>query len=143
MHRAKDVLRAGCDILAPVLAPHGFRFKLRDSGNSSGGDFAWGEFVRGTRRLEVHFRYSLGLVAYRIGDAQATHDAYMRTVVGAPGAYPGFSDEPLEAFRHLRQDLEGFGGPFLNGNDAELHTILQRACEEEKRKPKGLLGVLQ
>lgn len=60
----REVLERGVAILDSVLAPAGFRFVLREEGRGSGGDFAWGEYVRGERRLELHYRYSLGNVVY-------------------------------------------------------------------------------
>jgi hypothetical protein len=143
MTRAADLLRAGCDILDAVLVPHGFQFVLRDAGQSSGGDFAWGEYVRGDRRLALHFRASLGLVAYYAGDMNVSHEWFVRAVRGAPGAYPGFSDDALDGFRHLRHDLEACGGPFLRGTDQELHSVLQRAVEQERHKPKGFKALFE
>ncbi|HKI87011.1 MAG TPA: HXXEE domain-containing protein, partial [Thermoanaerobaculia bacterium] len=61
-------LAEGCKILGSVLLPHGFHFELREVGKSSGGYFAWGEYVKGDRRLEIHFRYSPGHITYHFGD---------------------------------------------------------------------------
>ena len=135
-----DMLRAGCDILNDLLVPNGFRFDLRDAGPSSGGHFAWGEYVRGERRLALHVRWSLGLVTYSVGDLQASHESFVRAVLGqsARNAYPGFSDDPLDGFRHLREDLEQFGAVFLRGSEDELRSLLVRAASEEQRRPKGL-----
>ena len=115
MDRPTDVLRAGCEILDTVLVPHGFHFALRDAARSSGGHFAWGKYVRGDRRLALHFRASLGLVTYHLGDVQVSHESCVRTLHGASvgNAYPGFSDDPLDGFRHLRQDLERYASAFL------------------------------
>ncbi len=143
MTQATDLLRAGCDILDAVLVPHGFQFILRDAGQSSGGDFAWGEYVRGDRRLVLHFRFSLGLVAYHAGDMHVSHDWFVRAVRGAAGSYPGFSDDPLDGFRHLRHDLEECGGPFLHGTDDELRLVLQRAAEQERQKPRGFKALFE
>jgi hypothetical protein len=43
-------------------------------------------------------------------------------------AYPGFSDEPLDGFRHLADDIERFGEDFLMGDGA----IVIRAAAREK-----------
>ena len=139
MSRPTDVLRAGCEILDVVLVPHGFQFALRDAAQSSGGHFAWGDYVRGDRRLELHFRWSLGLVMYHLGDAQVSHVGYVRTVHGVAGgnAYPGFSDDALDGFRHLRHELETYGHTFLRGTDEELRSLLRRAGELERRTPRG------
>jgi len=139
MNDRVEVLRAGGDILDHALVPYGFRFELRAVGNGSGGAFACGEYVRGNRKLALHFRESLGLVTYHLGDVQATHEWYVRAVRGASGgnAYPGFPDDPLDGFRHLLQDLTNFGDAFLRGTDEELRAVLLRAIDEEQRAPKG------
>jgi hypothetical protein len=59
----KTILLRGVSILAPALGS-GFAFEFRDEGRSSSGAFAWGEFVRGKRRLELHFTRDLGPVRY-------------------------------------------------------------------------------
>lgn len=61
----EELLLRGVEILNPSMAAHGFVFGFGASGKGSGGLAAWGEFVRGARRLELNFRYSLGLVCYR------------------------------------------------------------------------------
>ena len=139
MSRPADVLRAGCEILDSVLVPHGFHFALREAAKSCGGHFAWGEYIRGDRRLALHFQWSLGLVTYHLGDVQVAHEPYVRTVHGVSGenAYPGFSDDPLDGFRHLRHDLEQYGSAFLRGTDEELQSLLLRAVEEVQRRPRG------
>jgi hypothetical protein len=113
------MLQRGSALLAPLLLRHGFSFKILDAGSSSGGHFASGEFKRGTRRLGLHFRHSLGIVTYSLADRSMTHQQYMRFAYGGLGAshYPGFSDDPLDAFRHLLLDLEQHGSDFLGGTD--------------------------
>src|SRR5437868_689109 len=93
-----NALLEGCKILDAVMKPHGFNFVGGLTGKGSGGYFASGEYVRGDRRLELHFRYSLGLVTYHIGELSLTHDEYMRALLGKDGGnkYPGFSDDPLD-----------------------------------------------
>jgi hypothetical protein len=61
------------------------------------------------------------------------HEPYMRAVGVQPGenAYPGFSDDSLEAFRHLRTDLHRFGHDFLAG-DASI--LIRAASEEASRR---------
>jgi hypothetical protein len=121
----EELLLVGCQILDPVLVPRGFRFHLGTVGQGSGGHFATGEYLRERRGLELHFRGSLGLVSYRLGSVSASHQALMR-VVCAPGQneYPGFSDDPLDGFRHLRTDIERRGQVFLTGTDPELLDLL-------------------
>jgi hypothetical protein len=82
----------------------------------------------------VELFYSLGPVKYYVGDLWLEHQPYMRAIGVASGenAYPGFSHDPLDGFRHLCIDLERFGHDFLGG-DA---SILRRAASEEaKRRP--------
>jgi hypothetical protein len=135
-----DALRAGCEILDPIFVPNGFTFATRDTGRSSGGHFAWGEYVRGERRLALHVRWALGLVTYHFGDVQASHESYVRVVHGISGgnAYPGFSADVLDGFRHLRLDLERYGATFLRGTDEELRSLLVRVDDQEQRRPRGL-----
>jgi hypothetical protein len=128
-----EVLRQGVVILDPVCAPHGFRFCNEQTGRGSGGLFASGEYVRGDRRFELHFRASLGLVTYHVGPLSLPHDEYLRALRVLPGecAYPGFSDDPLDGFRHLKTDLERFGQEFLAG-DASVFLNAARAAAERQ-----------
>jgi len=123
----KDVLLAGTEVLDVALGPAGFTFEFRGEGRGSGGHFAWGEYVRDGRRVELHFRASLGLVRYHVFDHSALHEAYMRALgVWNQCRYPGFSDNPLDAFVHLAADFR-HAGDFLQG-DA---LILRRVAAQE------------
>jgi hypothetical protein len=126
-----EALREGAAILDEVLVPLGFQFIFGGDGKSSGGPYSQGNFVRGNRRLEVHFRLSLGLVRYHIGAVNASHDAYM-SELGVRGKcnYPGYSDDFRDAFRDLAHDL-AFAEDFLSGEG----TALSRAAATE-RKPR-------
>jgi hypothetical protein len=130
----RDVLAAGSRELQGLLAPQGFVFRLTDEGASSGGRYASGLFERGARRLELHVRWSLGLVTYHSGALALGHSEYVRAVQGLSGtteraSYPGFSNEPMESFRCLRQDLERFGGAFVSGTDIEFAVLHRWATE--------------
>jgi hypothetical protein len=118
-NHAEEMSEHGSALLAPLLLRHGFLFNVLDTGSSSGGHFASGEFKRGTRRLEFHFRHGLGMVTYHLADRSMTHQQYMRSVHGSLDAshYPGFSSDPLDAFQHLLLDLEEYGSDFLAGTD--------------------------
>ncbi len=59
-----SVMAEGAAIFARELSPARFTFQLIGCGSSSGGKFAAGRFTRGDHYLEIHFRYSLGLVTY-------------------------------------------------------------------------------
>lgn len=55
-----EMLHRGVELLAPVLAPHGFAFEAGEAGKGSGGHFARGAFFRGYRRLELSTRCAGG-----------------------------------------------------------------------------------
>ncbi|HWS98763.1 MAG TPA: hypothetical protein VN256_00730 [Pyrinomonadaceae bacterium] len=130
----EELLRAGSKILEPLMRPHGFIFVEGLSGKSGHGDFARGDFVRGERRLELHFRYTLGLVTYHVGSNSVSHESYMRELLGPGGThqYPGFSDDPLDGFRHLAHDVERFADDFLVGSGEVLARAALKEAAEEK-----------
>jgi len=136
----KADLIAGADIIGDVMKPSGFSFEFRDEGRGSGGHFAWGEFVRGERRLELHFRGSLGMVKYHLGKLNATHETFMREL-GILGCnqYPGFSENPLDGFRHLAHDLQ-FASDFLSGSAAVLRAAALKQAEADQEDSKRLLA---
>src|ERR1700730_13866704 len=86
-----EILRKGRAALDPILGAHGFTFKEGPSGRSSGGPAASGIYVNGNRTLEIHFRFSLGLVTYHFGERSVDHEPCMRAVLGNAGGnrYPG------------------------------------------------------
>jgi hypothetical protein len=133
------LLAAGAEILSKVLRSHGFKYRRGRTAKGSGGTAAVGEFLKGNRRLELHFRYSLGLVTYHLEATQQgsiTHEDYMWSVIGQPFAsqYPGFSDDPLEGFRGLSSDLEQYGQDFLDGSDSEFLRHIQRATDLKSKR---------
>ncbi len=133
----REIMITGVQELQEVLNPHGFVFALQDEGRSSGGSFASAKFTRGDRILELHFRWSLGLVSYAVGKHKLEHAEYVRatraTGVTEEQAYPGFSDDPLDGFRHLKQDLVHFGRRFLNGTDAEFQQLVRWVAENPRK----------
>jgi hypothetical protein len=135
---AVQILALGSSLLEPLLLRHGFTYTALDAGNSSGGQFASGEFRKGTRRLQFHFRHSLGMVTYHLGSRSMSHQEYMRSVLGKPNAshYPGFSSDPLDAFRHLHLDLEEHGIDFLEGTDDFLLRHIEDAQAHTNDGPK-------
>jgi len=72
-NHAEETLQRGSALLAPLLQMHGFLFEVVDTGGSSGGHFASGEFKRGARRLKFHFRHGLGKVTSQLADCFMTH----------------------------------------------------------------------
>jgi hypothetical protein len=130
---AEVALKSGLSILEPLMRAHGFSVHLTGMGSSSGGPFATAEYRRGNRRLEVHYRHTLGLITYHLGSASLSHEDYMWSVLGQRWAshYPGFSSDPLDGFRHLREDLEQYAHEFLEGPDIEFlkHIDLTAAAK--------------
>jgi hypothetical protein len=78
---AQQALGTGVQILENLMRAHGFAYMPTAASNSSGGPFPSGEFRRGDRRLELHYRYSLGLVAYHVGALVLSHEDYMWSVL--------------------------------------------------------------
>lgn len=134
----KEVLAEGAAELAKVLEPAGFIFIEGGETSGSGGPSASGDFLRDDRRLELHVRSSLGLVRYHFGDYTIEHEDFVRGVRGTeriagPSQYPGFTDDPLAGFRHLRADLERFGAVFLTGG-AKAFRALKKWLDKNPRR---------
>jgi len=110
-----------------VLGAKGFAFVLDKLAKGSGGWFASGSFTRGERRLELHFRGSLGLVTYHIKNVSLGHEDYMRLLgVYGQNLYPDFPREPLDSFRSLASDLESFCGDFVSGNGEQFLALARQ-----------------
>jgi hypothetical protein len=126
------ILQQGCTILDEVLQRHGFRSEEIVSGKGSGGHFATTVYENGDRKLELHFRYSLGLVTYHMGSVSVSHESFMRAVLGSKGGnkYPGFSDAPADSFQDLACDLEEFAQSFLAGDTVEFSKYVAVAQEQ-------------
>jgi hypothetical protein len=136
----KSSLLEGAEILEKVLAPNDFHFQFRGEGESSGGNYAWGEFVRGDRKLEVHVRFNLGLVRYHIGTDSASHEFYMHELgVREQCQYPGFSDDPKKAFLGLAHDL-AFADDFLTGAGASLRLAAKRESSDNAARNADLMA---
>jgi len=127
-----EILQQGCTILDEVLQRHGFRREEIVSGKGSGGNFATTTYANGDRKLEIHFRFSLGLVTYYMGSASVSHESLMRAVLGSKGGnkYPCFSDAPADSFRGLAYDLETFAQSFLAGDTAEFSRYIALAKKQ-------------
>jgi hypothetical protein len=131
----REILNNGRQILDPVFIGGGFTFTETEEGKGSGGRYASGRYEKGDRYLEIHFRWNLGLVRYHIGELSLSHENYMRALVGPNGGnkYPGFSDDPIDAFRDLAYDLEKFCRDFLSGPGEEFARCVKIAKGVEKR----------
>ncbi len=110
-------LLEGIKILSTYLEPLGFQFKFLGKRQSSGGNFAFGEFVCGDRKIELHYRYSLGLVSYQVSSLILGHEHYIDLLdKHGKNKYPNFSDESMEAFKCLKFDLENLLQDFAENN---------------------------
>ena len=142
----KELLERGLPDLAAVLEPAGFVFIDAGEEFDSAGPSASGDFLSRDRRLEIHVRSSLGQVRYHFGDYSVSHEDFVRGVRGTeridgPGEYPGFSNDPLDGFRHLRADLERFGAVFLT-RGAKAFRALKKWLDQNPRKS-GLAALEQ
>lgn len=120
--------------LDPILLKNGFAWEDGGEGKSSGGHFARGSYVRGDRKLELHFRYALGLVTYHLAGREMSHQDFMTSLgVTDDARYPGFSEDPQEAFADLAHDLKYYGGDFLFGKGDEFLLCCDRAEERNSK----------
>jgi hypothetical protein len=71
----------------------------------------------------------LGLVTYHLADASLSHEDYMRCVARDKAEYPGFSEDPMDGFKHLANDLEKFASDFLSGSGQEFIKAKKKAEE--------------
>lgn len=134
----RELLERGLPELAAVLEPAGFVFIDGGDQSDSAGPSASGDFLGRDRRLELHVRFALGGVRYHFGDYSISHEDFVRGVRGTdgiegPSEYPGFSEDPLAGFRHLRADLERFGAVFLRGG-AKAFRALKKWLDKNPRK---------
>jgi len=131
----REILENGRQILDPILLGYGFAFKETQCGKSSGGLYASGRYEKGDRYIEVHYRGGLGLVRFHIGKLSLNHENYMFAQLGPKGGnkYPGFSDNPIDAFRDLAYDLESFCKDFLSGSGRDFAQCVEIAKKSEKR----------
>ncbi len=132
-------------ILAPYLEPLGFISELKGAGKGSGGHFAYAEFSKGTTRIELHFRQSLGMVSYHVDDLTIAHQTYI-DLIGKHGQnkYPGFPPEPQGSFhdllwdlQHLLTDFTEHGGRLLKEKRPEVIARQENDHNEQKKKYSG------
>jgi hypothetical protein len=127
------LLKAGRQFIDPIMEAHTFRWEPGSRGKGSGGFFDSGAYVKADRKLELDFRLSLGLVAYHVGAMSLSHEDYMRYVVrNGQAQYPGFSDDPMDGFKHLAHDLVEYCGDFLSGSGDEFRKAVAAAKERDK-----------
>jgi hypothetical protein len=124
-----DILRDGSEILKPVMNRHGFSFSIDGEGSSSGGNFAFGSWIKKDRKLEYSFPFSLGLVEFSLSTKAIEHEFFLWALSGEKhkAKYPGPSEDPLDGFRRLLDDLNQFCAVFLTGSDLELTYAIRKA----------------
>jgi hypothetical protein len=137
-NEAAEILQRGADLLDPIMRAHSFSYAAGPTGTSSNGSFASGAYSRDDRKLEIHYRQSLGLVTYHVGGYSLRHEVFMRALLGPEGGnrFPGFSSEPMDAFRDLQYDLRTHAGDFLSGSGEVF-----RRCVESARAARKLSGI--
>jgi hypothetical protein len=81
--------------------------------------------------VEAHVRGNLGIVRYCWADAAVTHQDYLRAR-GRHGEYPGYSDNPADAFGHLASDLEGVAADVLTLTHQEFAAVAAAAAAQPK-----------
>jgi hypothetical protein len=136
-NRAIEKLKEGRKFIDPIMESNGFHWEAGLAGKSSGGYSDSGYYLKGDRKLELHFRHSLGLVTYYIAEVSLSHEDFMLHVAGkGKYEYPGFSSDPLDGFKHLASDLGNYASDFLSGSGEEFKKAKQRA--EERSKLSGL-----
>ncbi|HVP78539.1 MAG TPA: hypothetical protein VMV04_11650 [Thermodesulfobacteriota bacterium] len=62
-NRAIEKLKEGRKFIDPIMEANGFHWEAGLAGKSSGGYSDSGQYVKGDRKLQLHFRHFLGLVS--------------------------------------------------------------------------------
>jgi hypothetical protein len=125
------MMATGNEILGSVLQPAGFVMTPTELGRGSGGGFAIARWVRGRQYIELHCRFALGIVRYGWEDEEFDH-SHVVSALGVVASYPGFSNDPLDGYRHLVGDLDGPLSPVL-GNESETVLAQARQWQSPKR----------
>jgi hypothetical protein len=113
----EEHLIKGSKILSTYLEPLGFKFLLVTKGQGSGGRFAHGQFVCEDRIIDLHFRYSLGLVSYQADNLILGHEDLIDLLdKKGQNQYPNFSDDPIDAFNCMKWDLKYLLPDFTENN---------------------------
>ena len=130
----REELEKGVQLLTPLMSSHGFSFAYEEDGKGSGGNFSRGAFISGNKRLELSFRWSLGCVEYHVSDHSISHADYMSAIgKRRESSYPGFSEEPLQAFDHLASDLSQHCSSFLNGSDKDFIILINEFLKKPRK----------
>ncbi len=127
-------LEAGVAILDPLMTDNGFTFAYEGAGAASGGRSASGSYSRDDRRLDLHYRWGLGVVRYHIGQHALDHADYMKLL----GTYPDSQwvrvamDKTLDGFHRLLHDLQRFCQDFVSGDGTEFVRLAEKSAEDPK-----------
>lgn len=100
------VLAEGNALLSAVLTPAGFSLGPTKNVDGSGGAAAVAVWTKRRQSIELHMRYGLGIVDYGWGWGRKKFShRHLCDALSCEHEYPGFSTDPLDAFRHLAADL--------------------------------------
>ncbi len=137
----EDMLIQGSELLKPLLTPCGFTFNHLFTGTSSGGRASVGEFVRDRHRLELHYRWGLGIVNYHVRGFSLSHEEFMRAL-GAQkeAAFPTVLNKTLLGFEALLADLSRYGKPFTHGSTSDFESLALWCRNNPRKIGFGALG---
>jgi arsenate reductase len=129
-------LKSGASLLDDVFRPHAFKFggvREQTTGNRS---IAVGTFQRRGRAVELQVRSGVLVAVYLANGKRLPHPEYLeRLGVASQMRFPGFSKDPLNAFRRLRADLLRFGKPFLTGKGLKEFEGESRPSPSTRQAP--------
>ena len=141
MLEPRELLDRGRRILDPALAELGLAFNVLSEGKGSGGRFVAARYGNYARGMEIHVRGGLGLVTYILEGAELSH-LDLAACLGIERdalAYPGFGDDPVDAFRHLAADVTGPLSSFFDGSiDEEFKRCAESVAQDPDTFKPGL-----
>ncbi|CAN5213148.1 hypothetical protein BH10PSE17_BH10PSE17_26530 [soil metagenome] len=138
---SQQQLADGAKVLGQLLKPFGFKFHEDSHGDDADGAFAKGSFTNGERVLALCVQSGLGPVTYRIGDAELSHETFMRFADHwHHRQYPHAGQTTQESFVALGQDLARYFGDFVGG-DGELFKTWSREWAADPKRFHGLAGL--
>jgi len=78
------------------------------------------------------------MVKYWVGDRHLTHVEYMRSLgVYGKNRYPDFSDDALDSFRELAEDIAAFAQDFTSGSGDNFKSF----ADELEKNPAMFSGL--
>jgi hypothetical protein len=139
MDSLKAEFSRGVALLQSIMEEAGFKFAITGEGKSSRGPYLSGDFSKGRKQLSLSVRHTLGQVTYTVGLDTLSHEDYV-WAVGVNGLYPGFSEDRVVAFEHLRADLKAAGDAFLNQPDVVFKMLVEKCKATPKNAGFAALG---